>query len=75
MQAPLICLVNHMHTELWPLRFPAPVAAAGRFAESRLMPWTHRNNLFLTVSNSTAEALGQACVSEARRIRQICNGG
>jgi glycosyltransferase involved in cell wall biosynthesis len=70
---PLICLVNHMHTELWPLRFPAPVAAAGRFAESRLMPWTHRNNLFLTVSNSTAEALGQAGV-EAGRIRQICNG-
>ena len=70
---PLICLVNHMHTDLWPLRFPAPAAAAGRFAESRLMPWAHRNNLFLTVSNSTAEALGQAGV-EAGRIRQICNG-
>jgi glycosyltransferase involved in cell wall biosynthesis len=70
---PLICLVNHMHTDLWRLRFPAPVAAAGRFAESRLMPWAHRNNLFLTVSNSTAEALGQAGV-DAGRIRQICNG-
>ena len=70
---PLICLVNHMHTELWPLRFPAPVAAAGRFAESRLMPWAHRNNLFLTVSNSTADALGRAGV-DAGRIRQICNG-
>ena len=70
---PLICLVNHMHTELWPLRFPAPVAAAGRFAESRLMPWAHRNNLFLTVSNSTAEALRQAGV-RPDRIRQICNG-
>jgi len=70
---PLICLVNHMHTELWPLRFPAPIAAAGRFAEGRLMPWAHRDNLFLTVSNSTAEALGQAGV-DPDRIRQICNG-
>ena len=46
---PLICLVNHMHTELWRLRFPPPLAgtAAG---PSTLMPWAHRNNLFLTVS-------------------------
>ena len=70
---PLICLVNHMHTELWRLRFPAPVAAAGRLAESRLMPWAHRDNLFLTVSDSTAEALRKTGV-DADRIRQICNG-
>jgi glycosyltransferase involved in cell wall biosynthesis len=70
---PLICLVNHMHTDLWPLRFPVPIAAAGRFAESRLMPWAHRNNLFLTVSDSTAGALRQVGV-DRDRIRQICNG-
>jgi glycosyltransferase involved in cell wall biosynthesis len=70
---PLICLVNHMHTDLWRLRFPGPVAAAGRCAESRLMPRAHRNNLFLTVSNSTADALRKIGVGEDR-IRQICNG-
>jgi glycosyltransferase involved in cell wall biosynthesis len=70
---PLICLVNHMHTDLWRLRFPGPVAAAGRFAETRLMPRAHRNNLFLTVSNSTADALREIGVS-GDRIRQICNG-
>lgn len=70
---PQICLVNHMHTDLWRLRFPGPVAAAGRFAESRLMPWAHRNNLFLTVSDSTAGALRATGVAEDR-IRQICNG-
>lgn len=70
---PLICLVNHMHTDLWQLRFPAPVAAAGRFTEGRLMPLAHRNNLFLTVSDSTAAALRKAGVGEDR-IRQICNG-
>jgi glycosyltransferase involved in cell wall biosynthesis len=70
---PTICLVNHVHTELWGLRFPAPVAAAGRFAESRMLPWAHRNNLFLTVSPSTADALREIGVADDR-IRQICNG-
>jgi glycosyltransferase involved in cell wall biosynthesis len=70
---PMICLVNHVHTELWGLRFPPPVAAAGRFAESRLLPRAHRRNLFLTVSPSTADALRDIGVTEDR-IRQICNG-
>jgi glycosyltransferase involved in cell wall biosynthesis len=70
---PLICLVNHMHTDLWRLRFPGPVGVAGRFAETTLMPRAHRNNLFLTVSNSTADALREIGVGEDR-IRQICNG-
>ena len=70
---PKICLVNHMHTELWPMMFPRPIAAMGRFAESRVMPWAHRNNLFLTVSNSTADALREIGVADDR-IRQICNG-
>jgi glycosyltransferase involved in cell wall biosynthesis len=70
---PQICLVNHVHTELWQMKFPRPVAAVGQFAESTLMPWLHRNNLFLTVSNSTAEALREMGVAE-NRIRQICNG-
>jgi glycosyltransferase involved in cell wall biosynthesis len=37
------------------------------------MPRAHRNNLFLTVSNSTADALRGIGVGEDR-IRQICNG-
>jgi glycosyltransferase involved in cell wall biosynthesis len=70
---PMICLVNHMHTELWRLRFPRPVDGIGRFAESTVMPWAHRRNLFLTVSSSTADALREIGVPEDR-IRQICNG-
>jgi glycosyltransferase involved in cell wall biosynthesis len=62
-----------MHTELWGLRFPGPVAAMGRAIENRLMPWAHRDNLFLTVSNSTADSLQAVGVHESR-IRQICNG-
>ena len=54
---PVICLVNHVHTELWPIRFRPPVSTVGRRVESAVMPWVHRENLFLTVSPSTAESL------------------
>jgi glycosyltransferase involved in cell wall biosynthesis len=70
---PQICLVNHVHTDLWRMMFSRPVAVAGQFLESRLMPWAHRDNLFLTVSNSTADALRDIGVPD-ERIRQICNG-
>src|SRR5580693_3636758 len=70
---PVICLVNHVHTELWPIRFRPPVSTVGRRLENTVMPWAHRQNLFLTVSPSTAEALNQMGVGPDR-IRQICNG-
>ena len=70
---PVICLVNHVHTELWSLRFPRPVAAAGRLTESVVMPRVHRRNLFVTVSASTFTALTEIGV-DAERIRLICNG-
>jgi glycosyltransferase involved in cell wall biosynthesis len=70
---PVLCLVNHAHTELWSIRFRPPVSTVGRRIESSVMPWVHRNNLFLTVSPSTAEALQQMGVGQDR-IRQICNG-
>ncbi|HUZ52847.1 MAG TPA: glycosyltransferase family 4 protein [Streptosporangiaceae bacterium] len=70
---PVVCLVNHVHTELWQLRFPPPVAALGRLTESAVMPWVHRDNLFLTVSASTFAALREIGV-DTERIRLICNG-
>jgi glycosyltransferase involved in cell wall biosynthesis len=70
---PMICLVNHVHTELWPIRFRWPMSVIGQRVETRLMPWVHRRNLFLTVSGSTAEALEGMGVGRDR-IRQICNG-
>ena len=70
---PVICLVNHVHTELWPIRFRPPLSTVGRRIENTVMPWVHRKNLFLTVSGSTAESLEQMGVGRDR-IRQICNG-
>jgi glycosyltransferase involved in cell wall biosynthesis len=72
-RTPVVCLVNHVHADVWPLRFRPPVSLAGRFAESTVMPWAHRRSLFLTVSSSTADALTGIGVAPDR-IRMICNG-
>jgi glycosyltransferase involved in cell wall biosynthesis len=70
---PVVCLVNHVHTDLWGVRFRPPLSTAGRLIESSVMPWVHRRNLFLTVSSSTSAALQELGVG-ADRIRVICNG-
>src|SRR5258706_8175440 len=70
---PVVCLVNHVHTELWRLRFPPPIAARGRLTGSKVMPGPPRRNLFLTVSASTFAGLQDIGIA-TDRIRLICNG-
>lgn len=70
---PAICMVNHVHSQLWPLRFRPPVSVAGRILEERVMPWAHRRSLMLTVSPSTARDLGALGVPR-ERIRMLTNG-
>lgn len=70
---PTICMVNHVHTDLWSMRFPPPLSTVGRILESRVMPWAHRRNLTLTISHSTADALKDLGVT-ADRIRLLFNG-
>lgn len=55
--APVVGLVHHIHTEQWAMRFPPPVAAAGRWLESRVVPRVYRNRPVIAVSPSTAEGL------------------
>ncbi|MDJ0347200.1 glycosyltransferase family 4 protein [Streptomyces sp. PH10-H1] len=70
---PSVCLVNHVHSELWGIRYRRPIAAVGRYAETVLMPRAHRRNLFVAVSPSTADALEEIGV-DRDRIRVITNG-
>ena len=70
---PTVCMVNHVHTDLWPLRFRPPVSTVGQFLEQRVMPRVHRRNLIVTVSNSTAADL-QALGVDRERIRMLSNG-
>jgi glycosyltransferase involved in cell wall biosynthesis len=81
---PTLCLVNHVHTELWSMRFDGPLAPAARLGR-RLEHWAlagaqrkkhgkrQRKNLLVAVSSSTAHALRDIGV-ERERIRVVHNG-
>ncbi|WP_405859143.1 glycosyltransferase family 4 protein [Streptomyces sp. NBC_01515] len=73
---PTLCLVNHVHTDVWKMRFGGPMAPAARIGR-RLEHWAltgaqHRG-LLVAVSPSTAHALRGIGV-ERDRIRVVHNG-
>ena len=75
-RGPTLCLVNHVHTDLWKMRFGGPLAPAARLGR-RLEHWAltgaqHRS-LLVAVSPSTAHALRGIGV-ERDRIRVVHNG-
>ncbi|WP_438488128.1 glycosyltransferase family 4 protein [Streptomyces sp. S186] len=72
-RGPTLCLVNHVHTDLWRMRYPAPAARLGRRLEHWALAGTHRGNLMVAVSDSTAGALADLGVSPDR-IRLVHNG-
>ena len=69
-RGPTLCVVNHVHTELWSSRFHPIVAALGRRVESDVMPRVHRRNLVVTVSESSRSSLLGIGIPE-ERIRMI----
>ncbi|WP_128381391.1 glycosyltransferase family 4 protein [Streptomyces cavernae] len=75
-RGPTLCLVNHVHTDLWGMRFGGPLAPAARLGR-RLEHWAlagaQRGNLLVAVSPSTAHAL-QAIGVPRERIRVVHNG-
>ncbi|MFI8836461.1 glycosyltransferase family 4 protein [Streptomyces afghaniensis] len=72
-RGPTLCLVNHVHTDLWSMRYPAPAAFLGRRLEHWALAGAHRGNLVIAVSESTASALTRIGVPEDR-IRLVHNG-
>lgn len=75
-RGPTLCLVNHVHTDLWRMRLRGPLAPAallGRRLEQWALSGAQRRNLLVAVSPSTAHALGEIGV-DRDRIRLVPNG-
>ncbi|MFE7781213.1 glycosyltransferase family 4 protein [Streptomyces nigrescens] len=72
-RGPTLCLVNHVHTDLWRLRCPGPAARLGRRLEHWALAGAHRRDLMVAVSSSTASALHGLGV-DPDRIRLVYNG-
>lgn len=72
-RGPTLCLVNHVHTELWGMRYPRPAARLGSRLEHWALAGAQRGNLLVAVSPSTADAL-RAIGVPGDRIRIVHNG-
>ena len=68
----VVVLVHHCHRELWPVAGRLK-GRFGWFVESRLSPWLHRRNQYVTVSLPSARDLTDLGV-EAARIAVVRNG-
>ncbi|GHD92481.1 glycosyltransferase family 4 protein [Streptomyces naganishii] len=76
-RGPTLCLVNHVHTDIWRMRFGggplAPAARVGRRLEHWALTGAQARGLLVAVSPSTARAL-RALGVERDRIRVVHNG-
>lgn len=70
---PVVCLVHHVHTDQWSMRFPGVVARVGRMLEERAMPAVYRHAQYLAVSPSTVSALAGIGI-ERDRINLLTEG-
>lgn len=70
--APTIVLVHHCHREQWPVAGRL-LGRLGWILESRVSPWVHRRNRYVTVSGPSAGELVALGVDEGR-ITAIRNG-
>jgi len=63
---PKLMVLHHMHKGQWFSQFPFPLALAGYFIESYLMPLVYRNTNIITVSPSTLSELRQVGFSDRK---------
>ncbi|MBR7538867.1 glycosyltransferase, partial [Mycobacterium tuberculosis] len=70
--APTVVLVHHCHREQWPVAGRL-LGRLGWFLESRVSPWVHRRNRYVTVSAPSARELVELGV-DAERITVVHNG-
>ncbi len=68
----VVVLVHHCHREQWPVAGPG-IGRFGWFVESRVSPWLHRGNQYVTVSLSSMRDLAVLGV-ERSRIAVVRNG-
>ena len=67
-----VLLVHHCHREQWPVAGER-LARVGWFVESKLSPWLHRRNQYVTVSLPSARELTELGVG-SDRIAVVRNG-
>ncbi len=71
---PIYCVVHHVHQEVFARYLPKPLAAVAKFLEAKVMPWVYRDCYYVTVSQSSKQAMIDQLGIRADRIQIVHNG-
>lgn len=71
---PVICVVHHIHQEVFKRHLPKPLAAFACFLEARVMPRAYKYSQYVTVSESTKHEMEDMGMTSAKGIDIVYNG-
>lgn len=72
-QEPKICVMHHVHKDIFNIEKPFYIAWLGNFLEEHLMPLVYRDTEFVAVSPSTKKEMVNIGINK-EKIRTIFNG-
>ncbi len=71
---PVICVVHHIHQEVFKRHLPQPFAAFACFLEAKVMPRAYKYSQYVTVSESTKHEMEDMGMTSPKGIDIVYNG-
>lgn len=71
---PVICVVHHIHQEVFKQHLPKPLAAFACFLEAKVMPRAYKYSHYVTVSESTKKEMEAMGMTSSKGIDIVYNG-
>ncbi|ADT83863.1 glycosyltransferase family 4 protein [Thermococcus barophilus] len=70
----VICVMHHVHLDVFDKELSFPLNLVGKFLEGRLMPYIYKNKLFVSVSPSTKKEIIERLKIKPEQIKIVYNG-
>ncbi len=71
---PVICVVHHIHQEVFKQHLPKPLAAFACFLEAKVMPRAYKYSHYVAVSESTKKEMEEMGMTSPKGIEIVYNG-
>lgn len=71
---PVICVVHHIHQEVFKQHLPGPLARFACFLEAKVMPRAYKYSQYIAVSQSTKQEMEELGMISSKGIDIVYNG-
>jgi glycosyltransferase involved in cell wall biosynthesis len=73
-RGPRAAMIHHVHLGTWHHLLPAPADRVGHFIENRIVPFLYRNEIILTIADSTKHEIIEGLRLPEKNVRVVVNG-